>query len=79
MSGPELIQLKPPRAEELATVFEGYAAEARAGEITGYNGILIRPGGGYTVIGWQGEDANSFQEIGMLLTMLFETFMSTRR
>lgn len=74
-----IVQLKPPRAEELAAVFERYAAEARAGDVTGYNGIIIRPGGKYTTVGWQGDDADAFQEMGMLLTCLFETFMATRR
>jgi hypothetical protein len=75
---PSLVQLKPPRSEELAQILEGYAAEARAGHITGYNGILLRPGGKYTSVGWQGEGADAFEEIGMLWTCLMETWKSTR-
>jgi hypothetical protein len=74
---PTIIQLKPSRAEELAAVFDRYAAEARKGEITGWQGILIRPGGAYSSVGWQGRDADAFREMGILVTLLIGIYRGT--
>jgi hypothetical protein len=75
----EAVQIRPPRSEEIALQLEKYAAEAREGLVTGYNGILIRPGGGFTMIGWDGRDANAFEQIGMLVSMIVDTVQSTNR
>lgn len=74
----KIVQLKPSRAEELAEIFERYASEARAGDITGYSAMLIRPGGKYTRVGWQGEDANRFQEIGILFMMMMAVWQESQ-
>ena len=76
-NAPRIVQLKPSHSEDLAKIFEEYAAQARDGEITGYSGMLILPGGRYKTVGWQGEDANAFQEIGMHVTMILSIWRGT--
>lgn len=73
MSDLKVSQLRPPQAENLAKMFEEYAEQARNGEITGFNGIMIRPGGGYCLAGFSGKDANLFEQMGMLFTCIMDT------
>lgn len=75
---PSVVQFKPPRAEELAQIFDDFAARARSGDVIGYSALLILPGGKHEAHGWQAEGVNAFQEVGMLWTTIMETWSAMR-
>lgn len=73
---PEITQLRPPRADEIAERLEKWARLAREGELIGYSMVVIHPGGAYTCDGWQSKEANALQEIGMHITMALDIWRS---
>lgn len=73
----EAVQLRPPRAEELAKRFEYWAEEARCGYCTGFSLIAIRPDGRYTCDGWQAKERNALEEIGMHVTQILDIWRNT--
>ena len=75
----EAVQLRPDRSEEIAAKFDELAIEARAGNITGYSMVLIRPGGTYSCIGWQAKDRNALEEIGIYILAILDIWKGTLR